>query len=92
MSEAAEPALVNLADPLTDGEMLFVPSARTDGEARVSLNTASARELELLLPGVGPVLAARIVAARPFTHIDDLLEVSGIGPATLEKLRPYVKP
>lgn len=90
---AAEETLVNLADPLTTGETVLVPEARTaTGEARLSLNTATERELELLVPGVGPVTAAAIVAARPFESVEELLEVSGIGPATLEKIRPYVKP
>jgi competence protein ComEA len=38
------------------------------------------------LPGIGPVVAGRIVAARPFLHVDDLLEVKGIGPAILSPL------
>lgn len=89
----AEETLVNLADPLTTGESVLVPEARTaTGENRLSLNTATERELELLVPGVGPVTAAKIVAARPFESVEALLEVSGIGPATLEKIRPYVKP
>jgi len=92
-TSTAEETLVNLADPLTTGEMVLVPEARTaTGEGRLSLNTATERELELLVPGVGPVTAAAIVAARPFESVEDLLEVSGIGPATLEKIRPYVKP
>lgn len=53
------------------------------------LNTASAAELELL-PGIGPVLAARIVVERadggPFTSLDDLRRVEGVGDATLEAL------
>ena len=92
-TETAEETLLNLADPLTTGETVLVPEARTaTGEDRLSLNTATERELELLVPGVGPVTAARIVAARPFESVEDLLNVSGIGPATLEKIRPYVKP
>lgn len=93
MTDAAEETLLNLADPLTTGETVLVPEARTaTGEDRLSLNTASERELELLVPGVGPVTAAAIVAARPFESVEDLLDVSGIGLATLEKIRPYVKP
>lgn len=93
MTDAAEEMLVNLADPLTSGETVLVPEARTaTGEDRLSLNTATERELELLVPGVGPVTAAKIVAARPFESLEDLLNVSGIGPATLEKIRPYVRP
>ena len=93
LTDAAEETLLNLADPLTTGETVLVPEARTaTGENRLSLNTASERELELLIPGVGPVTAARIIEARPFESVEDLLNVSGIGPATLEKIRPYVKP
>ncbi|MEZ0348015.1 MAG: ComEA family DNA-binding protein [Thermus sp.] len=57
----------------------------------VSLNRASLEELESL-PGVGPVLARRIVEGRPYGRVEDLLRVKGIGPATLERLRPYVRP
>lgn len=57
--------------------------------AQVNLNRASVEELATL-PGVGPTLAARILEARPFARIDDLRRVRGIGPKTLEKLRPFV--
>lgn len=52
----------------------------------VNPNTATEAELRRL-PGVGPSLAARIVAARPFTTIDDLRRVPGVGPAALANLR-----
>jgi len=59
----------------------------------VNVNTASETELEAL-PGVGPVLGAAIIAYRtehgPFPTVDALDDVSGIGPATLENLRPLV--
>jgi len=59
----------------------------------VNINTASREELQLL-PGVGEVRAVAIVAMRKerggFKGVDDLLEVSGIGDAMLERLRPHV--
>jgi competence protein ComEA len=59
----------------------------------VNINTAGQAELEEL-PGVGPVTAGAIVQWRTehgrFSSPDELLEVSGIGEATLEKLRPHV--
>ena len=63
------------------------------GVALVDINTADEPTLETL-NGVGPALAAAIIQFRtdqgPFTSVDQLDEVSGIGPATLEKLRPQV--
>ncbi len=57
---------------------------------RVDLNRAQTNELEQIT-GIGPALAARIVTARArrggFETLEDLLEVSGIGPKTLETLR-----
>ena len=44
------------------------------------------------LPGVGPKLAARIVAGRPFRSVRDLDRVRGIGGATLSRLTPLVEP
>ncbi|GAB3264284.1 ComEA family DNA-binding protein [Kineosporia babensis] len=62
--------------------------------APVDLNTATVAQLDEL-PGVGPVLAGRIVEWREsngrFTTVDDLNEVSGIGDTTMEKLRPLVR-
>ncbi|WP_295580348.1 helix-hairpin-helix domain-containing protein [uncultured Oscillibacter sp.] len=59
----------------------------------LDLNTATAEELTVL-PGIGEVLAARIVAYRedhgPFGAVEELMEVSGIGPATLEGLKDRV--
>ncbi len=68
------------------------PAAAADGIVQVNVNTASAKELEAL-PGVGEVIAQRIVDYRaangPFASVDELVHVKGIGAATLEKLRPY---
>ncbi len=64
-----------------------------DGEGGVNLNSASAEELQTL-PGIGPALAARIVAHRgshgPFRSVEELEKVPGIGPATATRLRGRV--
>lgn len=99
----ADLSSVNLAAPLADGQQVAVPGrGRSDpgpaagsGVGRVRLNSATAAELEAL-PGVGPVLAGRIVAHReahgPFASVEDLLDVPGIGEAKLAALRDLVAP
>lgn len=61
--------------------------------ALVNINTASAEELDAL-PGIGEVLAAAIIQYReehgPFTSVEQLVDVSGIGEVTLEELRDLV--
>jgi len=62
------------------------------GDPPIDVNTADAAEL-VRIPGVGPVTAQNILAARsdrPFSSVDDLDRVKGIGPKTLEKIRTYV--
>ena len=63
------------------------------GRGPVNINTADAGELDTL-PGVGPATASAILGWRaangPFTSVDQLTEVDGIGPATLARLRPLV--
>ncbi len=89
-TSAAARSLVALAAPLTDGQVVQVPAlTSSSGTPRVSVNSADITELQEL-PGIGPVMAARIVAARPFNRVDDLLRVPGIGPATLSRLRHLV--
>jgi competence protein ComEA len=68
--------------------------AGPEAHGAVDLNRASARELDAL-PGIGPVLAARIIAHRqrhgPFASRDELLAVRGIGPRLLTRLGPYIR-
>jgi competence protein ComEA len=99
-TEAAVLAGVNLAAEVRDGSQIVVPSHHApaervpNGDGLVAINTATASELEDL-PGVGPVLAGRIVAHREehgaFDTTEDLLDVSGIGEAILARLRPLVR-
>ncbi len=62
-------------------------------EGVVNLNTASPEELQLI-PGVGEVRAAAIVAKRKerggFKRVDELLDIKGIGSSMLERMRPFV--
>jgi competence protein ComEA len=101
----ADLSLLNLAAPLVDGTQILVPkigpavtgvpgeTAPGSSSGLINVNTASATELETL-SGIGEVLAATIVEYRtqngPFASVDDLLDVSGIGPATLEEIRDQV--
>jgi competence protein ComEA len=101
----ADLSLLNLAAPLTDGTQILVPkegvtapgapigSGTGSTGGLININSATAVELEAL-SGIGEVLAATIVEYRtengPFASVDDLLDVSGIGPATLEEIRDQV--
>lgn len=62
---------------------------------RVDLNRAPYEEL-LLLPGVGPTRAEAIVLDRlrrgPFRRFEDLYRVEGLGPDTLDRIAPFVRP
>lgn len=60
----------------------------------LNLNTATAAQLDLL-PGIGPALARRIVDYRRhagrFATVEQVMEVSGIGPKKFDKMKPYLK-
>ncbi|TFV79480.1 ComEA family DNA-binding protein [Blastococcus sp. CT_GayMR19] len=101
----ADPASVNLAALVADGAQISVgvpgsapgPGSGSAGApgsgGRVDLNTATAGDLDAL-PGIGPVLAQRIVDHRtrngPFRSVDQLDDVPGIGPATAAELAELV--
>jgi len=71
--------------------MRLSAGARDLREGRgLDVNRASVDELRLL-PRIGPALAARIVAGRPYRSIGELRRVRGIGPRTLERLRPLLR-
>ena len=90
----AEQVLVpRQGDPVAPAAGAGVPAPGAAGDSRVDLNTADAATLETL-PGIGPVLAERIAAYRqehPFSSVDELLDVVGIGPALLDQLRDQVR-
>ena len=88
-------------DPPEAGLPLTVePSGRPGAKPRkgtnlagpIDVNTADTTQL-MQIPGIGPKLSQRIVdarAQRPFQTVAELRRVSGIGPKTLEKVRPFV--
>lgn len=84
----AEESAINRAKVVVDGEQVYVPRI---GEADqvLNLNRASATELDTL-PGIGPVLAERIVADReangPFASVEDLTRVAGIGDSVIAEI------
>jgi competence ComEA-like helix-hairpin-helix protein len=57
-------------------------------QGSLDLNTATERELQSI-KGIGPVLAERIIAGRPYKTVDDLIKVKGIGQKRFEKFRHY---
>ena len=96
---------VNLALPLANGQHIYIPRVGEENPpapvpadlpaspAKVNINVADAALLESL-PGIGPSLAQRIVAYRQahgrFAQIEDIMEVSGIGPATFAKIQELI--
>jgi competence protein ComEA len=55
----------------------------------INLNIASQAELEAL-PGIGAVIARRIIEGRPYRSVEELERVKGIGKKRLEEIRPMV--
>jgi competence protein ComEA len=97
---AAAAAALNLAEHVTDGQKIQVPArgdvapipgAATNGPGGgpVDINHATQGELESL-PGIGPVTAAKIIAARPFATIDELDSRDVVGPSVMEQIRDLI--
>jgi DNA uptake protein ComE-like DNA-binding protein len=64
------------------------PAKKNTPLGQIDINTATEKELTTV-PGIGHVMAARIIAARPFRSADDLERVSGIGDKKYARIRPY---
>jgi competence protein ComEA len=100
-TENADLSRLNLARELSDGQQVFVPAIDAGSSPpgtqsthalileKININRADEVELEKL-PGIGPSLAANIVEYRQehgwFQELDELLDVSGIGPAKLDQI------
>ena len=80
-AEREEAAELNLAKG--------IPQALDPGQ-KISLNNASRDDI-MLLPDIGEKIANRIIEGRPYKSIDSVIQVNGIGAATLAKITPFLK-
>lgn len=97
ITTSADVTGINLAERLSDGQMIFIGNAQSmqlSSDSRINLNLATESDLDSL-PGVGPVMAGRIIAWREsnqrFHSIEELQEVPGIGPKVFANLKPLVR-
>jgi competence protein ComEA len=101
-SPKADLEAVNLAAKVADGQQVVVPAragrgaaAANAGAAQIGLNTATAEQLDEL-EGIGPATAKKILEWRKehggFSSVDDLKQVSGIGPKRFEALADEIRP
>jgi competence protein ComEA len=105
-TKEADQTKVNLAAKVHDEMMIYVPArgetnipsidsslVSSNDSKKIYINTASEEEI-LQLPGIGPTKAAAIIAYReehgPFQKAEDLLNVTGIGEKTLEKIKEHI--
>ena len=84
-----------LDDVMDFDKPVVLESEPTQGQStsKININTASQIELESL-SGIGPVIAKTVIKYRlengPFKEIEEIQEVSGIGPATFEKIKAVI--
>jgi len=97
ISPNANVTSLNLAERLSDGQMVIIGNSQSQpasSDPRINLNLATESELDSL-PGVGPVMAGRIIAWRETNHkfhsIEELQEVPGIGPKVFANLKSLVR-
>jgi len=93
---------INMAGKVSDGAKIYIPlkgdtapvpiikgAVAGTSASQVNINNAAQLELEAL-PGIGPVTAAKIISARPFQKIEDLLNQKIVSKATYEKIKGMV--
>ncbi len=97
LTEDADLSRINLSEVITSNRQITIDTIHQDEvnpQLMVNINQASFKEL-LSIPGITETRAASIIIYREahgsFKHIDELILVKNIGPATLEKIKPYIK-
>ncbi len=89
---------LNLSQKISDGQKIYIPFQGESGPAQVAgintsgkigINSASSSQLEEL-PGVGPATAAKIMGARPYAEISDLLNKKAVSKSVYEKIKDLV--
>jgi competence protein ComEA len=91
---------VNLAQKLSDGAKIYVPQKGESGSVvgiaqsssssgLININSATSNQLDTL-PGIGPVTAQKIIAGRPYSRIEELLEKKIVGASTFEKIKDKI--
>lgn len=95
---------INLAEIVKDEQHIFIPSInesvpnvssqnpednKNQSSNLININTASLAELDTLV-GIGPATAEKIIENRPYTKIEDLKEVSGVGESKYEAIAEFI--
>lgn len=103
MTEFADTEIINLAEPLIDGQHIHIPTKdiifrelpaqNATSSGYININTADEKELQQI-KGIGPALAGRIIEYREsngaFKSIEEIKKVRGIGDKTFEKMRDSI--